>query len=86
MLKKNPKNSYSPSDPPTFLKYIGLSFQLCAIIGLGTWFGWYLDQRSGMKFPLWILVFCLLSVVVSLYNLYMQLKNDDKSEGNRKKS
>lgn len=84
MLKKNPKNSYSPADPPTYLKYIGLSFQLFAIIGAGTWFGWYLQQISAMKFPIWILLFCLASVVISFYHLYVNLKNDDKSEGNRK--
>lgn len=84
MLKKNPKNSSSPADPPTYLKYIGLSFQLFVIIGAGTWFGWYLQQKSEMKFPVWILLFCLLSVVISFYHLYVNLKNDDKSTGNRK--
>jgi hypothetical protein len=37
-----------------------------------------------MKFPVWILLFCLLSVVISFYHLYVNLKNDDKSAGNRK--
>lgn len=84
MQKTNPKKSYSPSDPPAYLKYIGLSFQLFVIIGAGTWFGWYLQQKSTMKFPVWILFFCLLSVVISFYYLYVKLKNDDKSAKNHK--
>jgi hypothetical protein len=84
MKKLLPKNSASPSDPPTYLKYIGLSFQLFVIIGGGTWFGWYLQQKSSMKFPVWILLFCLISVVISFYSLYVNLKNDDKSDRNRK--
>jgi hypothetical protein len=84
MQEKNPKNSYRPSDPPTYLKYIGLSFQLFVIIGGGTWIGWYIQQKSQMKFPVWILLFCLISVLISFYNLYVNLKNDDKSARNRK--
>lgn len=85
MRKINPKNSYSPSDPPTFLKYIGLSFQLFVIIGGGTWLGWYIQQKSQIKFPVWLLLFCFLSIVISFYNLYVNLKNDDNSDRNRKK-
>lgn len=61
---------------PVYVKYIGLSFQLFGIIGAGTYFGWWLQQRSEMKFPVWILVFCFFSVFVAFYQLWVQMKQD----------
>ncbi|WP_084119127.1 AtpZ/AtpI family protein [Aquiflexum balticum] len=68
-----------------YLKYIGLSFQLFTVIGLGTWFGWYVQQKSQMKFPIWLLLFCLLSIIVAFYHLYITMKNDQKPEDEHKK-
>ncbi|UJP66286.1 AtpZ/AtpI family protein [Mongoliitalea daihaiensis] len=59
------------------LRYSGLSFQLFAVIAIGTWFGWYLDQQSTITFPVWLLVFVLLSTVVAFYHLYVSVKNDE---------
>lgn len=84
-MKKNPKSSSSPPSPPVFLKYFGLSFQLFAVIGLGTWIGWMIQQKSGMKFPLWILLFCLLFTVIAFYQLYVSLKNDERAAQKHKK-
>jgi hypothetical protein len=64
------------SGPPVFVKYIGLAFQLFSIIGAGTYLGWWLDQRSGIKFPVWILVCCFLAVFVAFYQLWVQMKQD----------
>nr|HAD50271.1 ATPase F0F1 [Algoriphagus sp.] len=36
------------NDSNSFVKYIGLSFQLFGVIGAGTWFGWLLQQKSDM--------------------------------------
>ncbi|MCS5490643.1 AtpZ/AtpI family protein [Algoriphagus limi] len=63
-------------NPPTFVKYIGLSFQLFAIIGAGTWFGWWVQQKSDMKFPVWLLLFSFLSVFVAFYQLWLSMKQD----------
>ncbi|GAA0877720.1 hypothetical protein GCM10009119_06880 [Algoriphagus jejuensis] len=62
--------------PPVYVKYIGLSFQLFGIIGAGTYMGYWLQQRSDMKFPLWILLFCFLSVFVAFYQLWLSMKRD----------
>ncbi|EIM75050.1 hypothetical protein A3SI_14474 [Nitritalea halalkaliphila LW7] len=50
-------SSKSDKQVPAYVKYIGLSFQLFGIIGGGTGLGWYLQQRSSMQFPLWLLLF-----------------------------
>lgn len=70
------KGKKKENGPPVFVKYIGLSFQLFGIIGAGTYLGWWLQQRSDMKFPVWILVFCFFSVFVAFYQLWVSMKRD----------
>jgi 4-hydroxybenzoate polyprenyltransferase len=79
----NSKKSSQPDNPHTYLKYIGLSFQLFTIIGLGTWLGWYIQQKSQMVFPIWLLLFCFLSVGIAFYQLFVSLKNDEKANKNK---
>jgi membrane associated rhomboid family serine protease len=73
---KKVKKGKEDGSTPVYVKYIGLSFQLFGIIGAGTYFGWWLQQRSEMKFPVWILVFCFLSVFIAFYQLWAQMKQD----------
>lgn len=61
---------------PVWAKYMGLSFQLFGVIGFGTWFGWWIQQKSEMKFPLWILVFSFLSIILAFYQLWVSMKQD----------
>lgn len=68
--KKGNSNSY--------VKYIGLSFQLFGIIGGGTYIGWLIQERSEMKFPVWLLLFCFISIVIAFYQLWMSMKQDNK--------
>lgn len=68
---KNQKNRSA-----NFMKYMGLSFQLFVIIGLGTYLGWTIQQHSEMKFPIWILVFCFTSAFIAFYHLWISIKKD----------
>jgi uncharacterized membrane protein len=77
------KNKTQQDKYPTYLKYIGLSFQLFAIIGLGTWLGWYLQQKSQMKFPAILLSVCFFSILVAFYQLFQSLKSDERGEGKK---
>ncbi|WPR75385.1 AtpZ/AtpI family protein [Algoriphagus sp. NG3] len=73
----NPKHKYTkPNNTPVYVKYIGLSFQLFGIIGGGTWLGWWLHQRSGYKFPVWLLVFCFFSIAIAFYQLWVSIRKD----------
>lgn len=63
---------------------MGLSFQMFAVIGLGTFLGWYIQEQSQMKFPIWLLLFSFLSVVASFYHLYIMMKKDEKDEDRKK--
>jgi hypothetical protein len=73
---KKAKKGKEEVSTPVYVKYIGLSFRLFGIIGAGTYFGWWLQQHSEMKFPVWILVFCFLSVFIAFYQLWVQMKQD----------
>lgn len=82
----NKEENKSPQDsPPTYLKYIGLSFQMITTIGLGTWLGWEIQKKSQINFPVWLLTFCFLSIVISFYQLFASLKNDEKEQQKNKK-
>jgi hypothetical protein len=70
--QKAPKNPQSP----TWVKYMGLSFQLCAIIGGGTALGWWLQQQSEMKFPVWLLLCSFASVGLAFYSLWKSMQQD----------
>ncbi|UZD21937.1 AtpZ/AtpI family protein [Algoriphagus halophytocola] len=61
---------------PVYVKYIGLSFQLFGVIGAGTWLGWWIQQKSSMKFPVWLLLFCFLSIGIAFYQLYISIRSD----------
>tara|TARA_R110002020_G_scaffold449770_1_gene663102 strand:+ start:1580 stop:1807 length:228 start_codon:yes stop_codon:yes gene_type:complete len=64
------------SGTPAYVKYIGLSFQLFGVIGGGTWLGWWLQQKSDMKFPLWLLLFCFASIGIAFYQLWVSIRSD----------
>ncbi|WP_460537983.1 AtpZ/AtpI family protein [Echinicola sediminis] len=66
----------SQSSYPEYVKYMGLAFQMCAIIGLGTWLGLKVQEKSQMKFPVWLLLFCFLSIALAFYSLFKSLKQD----------
>ncbi|GGF46657.1 AtpZ/AtpI family protein [Echinicola rosea] len=67
--KKSPRDEY-----PEYVKYIGLAFQMCAIIGLGTWLGWVIQEGSEMKFPVWLLLCCFAAIGLAFYSLFVSLK------------
>jgi hypothetical protein len=67
----------SPDKSPAYVKYIGLAFQMCAVIGLGTWAGLEVQKKSEMTFPVWILLFCFVSIFVAFYQLYRSIKQDE---------
>ena len=56
---------------------MGLAFQMCAVIGLGTWAGLEVQKKSAMTFPVWVLSFCFVSIFVAFYQLYRSIKQDE---------
>ena len=58
------------------LRYSGLAFQLFAVIGLGSYAGYWLDGYMGNKVPYMLLIFMLVSTTLALYSLYKKLPKD----------
>jgi hypothetical protein len=71
-----PQKHAKDPQSPTWVKYMGLSFQLCAIIAAGTAFGWWLQEQSAMKFPLWLLLCSFASVGLAFYSLWKSIQQD----------
>ena len=71
MDKHPPPNSRKrqPNQPPSFLKYSNLAFQLLVIFGIAVWGGIELDAYLSFKFPLFTLVFIISALVAVIYKL-----------------
>ena len=82
-MKKEGEEQPQGNPPANYMKYFGLAFQMCAIIGLGTWAGFKVQERSAMNFPVWVLLFCFFSIFVSFYQLFKSLKNDERNSGGK---
>ena len=57
-----------------YLRLSGIGFQMAAIIGLGTYGGWWADQRTGRAFPALTLVGSLGGVAVAMYILFKETR------------
>jgi hypothetical protein len=55
---------------------MGLSFQLFVLIGGGTALGWWIQQRSGMKFPLWLLLCSFSGAILAFYSLWIAMRQE----------
>ena len=57
----------------TWLKFTQIGLQMMLTIGLGTWFGYWLDGKLENKNPIYTLILSLASIGISLYNVIRQL-------------
>ena len=59
---------------------MGIPFQMGIVIFLFTYFGMWLDEKySEESSSLYTIIFSLLSVFISLYNVIRQVKNINKN-------
>ena len=57
--KKNYLNNYA--------KYSSIAFQMLAIILIGVWGGYKLDEWLDLRFPIFTVTLSLLSVIAAIY-------------------
>ena len=63
-----------------WLVFMGIPFQMGIVIFLFTYFGMWLDEKySEGSSSLYTIIFSLLSVFISLYNVIRQVKNINKN-------
>ena len=59
--------------PNKWLIFLNIPFQMGVIIFAGVFFGNYLDETFNTN-PLFIIIMSLLSIFISLYNIFRTLK------------
>ena len=60
------------------LLYSNLAIQMGIIIGMGTYFGNYLDESYENQTPWWTLILSLIAVFIAFYQIITTLKTNDQ--------
>ena len=67
--EKGKENKYDNA-----MKYAAVGTQMMVLMGLGVWGGLKLDEKLSTS-PLFLIIFPVVALFVSLYQLYRQLTN-----------
>lgn len=60
------------------MRYAGLAGQLMGTLAAATWLGWFLDKKTGWKFPLFIIILPFIALVYSLWKLIKEVDKPKK--------
>ena len=75
----NPNNK--KKQPNKWLALINIPFQMGVIIFAGVFFGNYLDETFG-TYPFFIIIFSLIAISISFYNILRNLKKIQSTDDN----
>jgi ATP synthase protein I len=75
---ESPKNPSQKKQEPDrqinqYIRYSGLGFQMLAAVLIGVWLGVKTDHWLGMKYPVFTIIFIILSIISSLLILIRSL-------------
>jgi len=73
--QEKPSNQKERKSYNTFLKYSGLGLQMVVTLGLAGALGYWIDQSIGIKFPVFLLTFLIISLIGSLFILIKSLQD-----------
>ena len=59
----------------SYIRYSAMGFQMIVIIGLFTFAGYMIDEKSRSKTPLFTALLSVLGVVIALYVVIRSIKN-----------
>ena len=57
------------------MRYAGLATQWMVMLLAGVWLGYKLDKYIGWRFPVFLVLFPLIALVVSLWGLIKEFNN-----------
>jgi ATP synthase protein I len=58
-------------------KFSQIGIQMAVTIGLGTWFGYWLDGKMGNQKPILTIILSLFSIGVAMFNVIRQLPKEE---------
>jgi ATP synthase protein I len=65
----DPQVRKSKKNIDNFIRYSNIAFEMAAIMGIGTLGGWAIDSWGNFKFPVFTLIFMILSVAGAIYHV-----------------
>ncbi|WP_262895934.1 AtpZ/AtpI family protein [Marivirga aurantiaca] len=68
-MDKQPQNSKKQKQFNNYIKYSGLAFQMLGTIGLFVFIGYKLDEWFDKTTPVNLIIFSLLGIAISLYQI-----------------
>lgn len=71
-----PTDRKEPQPSRSWIAYSGFAFQLLGGIGAAGWFGYWLDTKLALSFPVFMLVFSLGVFGGMLYQISRKLNRD----------
>jgi F0F1-type ATP synthase assembly protein I len=74
--KKLPKKPSSDNKNLVF-RYAGLAFQMMASLGLGVFAGYKIDQWTGWRVPVFLIIFSLLALALILWQIIKDTRRND---------
>lgn len=72
-LQKKP----SSDNKNLVFRYAGLAFQMMASLGLAVFAGYKLDQRTGWRVPVFLIIFSLLALALILWQIIKDTRRND---------
>lgn len=60
------------------MRYAGLGTQWMVMLLAAVWIGWKLDSITGWKFPIFIIILPLITLVISLWQLIKEFNKPKK--------
>jgi F0F1-type ATP synthase assembly protein I len=69
------KNKTSRKSNASMMRYMDIPFKMAATIGLGTWFGQWLDGKMSMEKPIFLLLFMVLGIAAAMYLVIKDANN-----------
>jgi F0F1-type ATP synthase assembly protein I len=67
-----------PKQPQNMMRYAGLATQLMLLMLIGVWGGHKLDKLLNWKVPLFLILFPLISLALSMWQLLKELNKPKK--------
>jgi len=67
-----------PKPPGNIMRYAGLATQWMVMMLVGVWAGYKLDQRLNWSIPLFLILFPLISLALSMWQLLKELNKPNK--------